>query len=147
MIRLPAPQPGLVIRYSYLWAREAEAGEESGRKIRPCAVLVAIALHPGKLTAYVAPITHSRPSTPSDGVEVPAAVRQHLGLDAAPSWIVTTEFNAFQWPGPDLAAVDRTDGETNYVLGHLPKRLTEAVILQFRANTASRRMRVTKRTP
>ena len=38
----PSPQPGLVIRYSYLWRREAAAGREEGVKDRPCAVIVAV---------------------------------------------------------------------------------------------------------
>jgi hypothetical protein len=34
----PAPQPGLLIRYFYLWEREeARAGREEGVKDRPCA--------------------------------------------------------------------------------------------------------------
>jgi hypothetical protein len=28
----PVPQPGLVIRYAYLWRREALAGQEEGAK-------------------------------------------------------------------------------------------------------------------
>jgi len=32
----------LVIRFSYLWKREADAGREEGVKDRPCAVVIAI---------------------------------------------------------------------------------------------------------
>ena len=39
---LPAPQPGLVIRYSYLWAEDASKGQEEGEKDRPAAIVVAI---------------------------------------------------------------------------------------------------------
>lgn len=38
----PTPRPGLVIRFSYLWKREADAGREEGVKDRPCAVVIAI---------------------------------------------------------------------------------------------------------
>ena len=38
---LPAPQPGLVIRYAYLWAREHDRGAEDGAKDRPCAIVAA----------------------------------------------------------------------------------------------------------
>ena len=38
----PAPRPGLVVRFSYLWKREADAGREEGMKDRPCAVVIAI---------------------------------------------------------------------------------------------------------
>ena len=37
----PAPEPGLIIRYAYLWRSEAFQGEEEGRKDRPCAVVLA----------------------------------------------------------------------------------------------------------
>jgi len=36
------PRSGLIIRYSYLWAREQDRGEESGRKDRPACVQVLI---------------------------------------------------------------------------------------------------------
>jgi hypothetical protein len=39
-VNLPAPRPGLVIRYSYLWAREAEEGRDEGVKDRPCAIVL-----------------------------------------------------------------------------------------------------------
>ena len=37
---LPEPVPGLVIRYSYLWADEHERGQEEGVKDRPCAIVL-----------------------------------------------------------------------------------------------------------
>jgi hypothetical protein len=56
----PAPRPGLVIRYSYLWNREARAGQDEGSKDRPCAVLLAV--DRGEETeVYVLPITQSPP--------------------------------------------------------------------------------------
>lgn len=38
----PEPEPGLVIRYAYLWRREQETGREKGTKDRPCAVVLAL---------------------------------------------------------------------------------------------------------
>jgi hypothetical protein len=35
-MRLPTPEPGLVIGYSYLWAREHGAGREEGVKDFAC---------------------------------------------------------------------------------------------------------------
>lgn len=40
---LPAPVPGLVIRYSYLWLEEHRQGREEGVKDRPCAIVLASA--------------------------------------------------------------------------------------------------------
>ena len=39
---LPAPEPGLVVSYSYLWHREHEAGREEGAKNRPCVIVLAL---------------------------------------------------------------------------------------------------------
>lgn len=39
---LPAPVPGLVIRYSYLWHSEQPAGREEPEKDRPCAIVAAL---------------------------------------------------------------------------------------------------------
>ncbi len=38
-MKLPAPEPGSVIRYAYLWADEQRRGREEGRKDRPVLVL------------------------------------------------------------------------------------------------------------
>lgn len=40
---LPAPQPGLVICYSFLWSHEHRRGQEEGRKDRPCVIVLAVA--------------------------------------------------------------------------------------------------------
>ena len=59
---LPTPKPGLVIRYSYLWARERDKGREEGVKDRPCAVLLATTTEQGDLRVIVLPITHVPPN-------------------------------------------------------------------------------------
>lgn len=35
----PEPKPGLVIRYSFLWSHEAEAGADEAAKDRPLAIV------------------------------------------------------------------------------------------------------------
>jgi hypothetical protein len=47
-VSLPIPQPGLVIRYSYLWSAEAQAGKEEGTKDRPCAIILVFAGEQGR---------------------------------------------------------------------------------------------------
>ena len=79
----PDPRPGLVIRYSYLWRREAEAGREEGVKDRPCAIFLAIETTAGETTVYALPITHTPPSDPADAVECRATIRMSLILIAA----------------------------------------------------------------
>lgn len=99
---LPAPRPGLVISYEYLWAREHASGSEGGVKNRPCAIVAARQIIAGREVVSVVPITHSQPSDPADAIEIPAALKVHLGLDTQRSWIMITETNDFLWPGPDL---------------------------------------------
>ena len=116
---LPAPQPGLVISYAYLWAREHGQGAEEGRKDRPCAIVAARQIIEGKEVVTVVPITHTPPLDAADAVEIPPALKAHLGLDDLPSWIVVTETNDFLWPGPDLRP---RHGVSRFDYGMLPPR-------------------------
>ena len=87
-MRLPKPHPGLVVRELYLWHAEHETGREEGTKDRPCAVVLAVADADGRERVTVLPITHVEPKTKELAVEIPAVVKQRLGLDAERSWIV-----------------------------------------------------------
>ena len=118
---LPTPQPGLVISYAYLWAREHGQGAEEGRKDRPCAIVAARQVIEGREVVTVVPITHTPPSNPGDAIEIPPALKAHLGLDALPSWIVVTETNDFLWPGPDLRP-RRNVQPARFDYGTLPPR-------------------------
>jgi hypothetical protein len=101
----PSPRPGLVIRYSYLWASDHDEGREEGVKDRPCALVAAIkSEEEGKIRVLVLPITHSPPVT-ADAVEIPPVIKERLDLDSDRSWIVLSESNEFVWPGPDLRRV------------------------------------------
>jgi hypothetical protein len=97
----PPPERGSVIRYAYLWADENAAGQEEGRKDRPVlALALSVNQQDGATRLLVLPITHSPRTNPLDAVAIPSEVKRRLGLDDAPAWIVTTEANAFAWPGP-----------------------------------------------
>ena len=122
---LPAPVPGLVIGYAYLWRDEALAGREEGRKDRPCVIILSVENKDGQVVVTVAPITHSQPTTPENVVEMPAATKSRLGLDAARSWIVASDLNRFVWPGVDLRPTRR--GATEYAYGLLPAALYREV--------------------
>ncbi len=102
---LPTPRPGLVICYSYLWANEHSRGAEEGIKNRPCAIVAAQQVIEGRDVITVVPVTHTPPINPAEAIEIPAALKKHLGLDDLPSWIVVTETNDFIWPSPDLRLV------------------------------------------
>jgi hypothetical protein len=104
---LPDPRSGLVIGYSYLWESDFRAGRDEGRKDRPCAVVIATRTEDGDIVVTVAPITHTRPTDPLDGIELPLAIKRLLGLDDAKSWLICAELNRFVWPGPDLRPISR----------------------------------------
>lgn len=136
---LPAPQPGLVIRYAYLWAREHDRGAEDGAKDRPCAIVAARRFIDGREVATVVPVIHAPPADPADAIEMPPALKAHLGLDDTPSWIVITETNDFLWPGPDLRPVPGKPGRFHY--GILPPRFFDHVrnrLLQAHARRVPR---------
>ncbi len=98
MIPKDPPIAGTVLRYSYLWRREAEQGRDEGVKDRPVALLLSRVPEEG--SCIVLPITHSAPDDPQNAVELPDAERARLGLDAERCWIVLTELNVFTGPAP-----------------------------------------------
>lgn len=138
---LPSPAPGLVIYYSYLWHRQHGAGEMDGRKNRPCAIVLTATDEEGDLRVYVAPITHSRPTDDPHAVELSQSVKRRLGLDDAPSWIVTNELNRFVWPGYDLRPISR-DQPDSFAWGFLPDNVFAAVKRGIAAHQKARRLKV-----
>lgn len=140
----PAPQLGLVIRYSYLWTQEASAGREEGAKDRPCAIVLAVDTAQERKRVIVLPITHTVPQPPDEGIELPAIVKARLGLDHERSWIIVSEGNDFIWPGPDLrpAAVE---GRESVAYGFLPPRLFDVIRDRFLARVRTRQAGMTKR--
>ncbi len=120
----PAPRPGLVIRYSFLWSHEKDAGAEDGSKDRPCAIVVAAPRREnGDIVVIVAPITHAPPDDPSASLEIPSAVCRSLGLDGRRHWLRLDELNRFAWPGYDLRTIPGKAGA--YAYGMLPEPLFE----------------------
>ena len=140
---LPKPAPGLVISYSYLWHDQSRAGNEAGRKVRPCAIVIATADEDGDLKVYAAPITHSRPDDPH-AVELPRRVKRKLGLDEEASWVVTSELNRFIWPGYDLHPISR-DKPDVFAWGFLPVEIFAALKRGIAAHQRDRRLRLTTR--
>ena len=57
---MPEPRPGLVIRYDYLWLREASAGRDQG-KDRPACLVAASDWSLQPRFVVILPITHSPP--------------------------------------------------------------------------------------
>ena len=133
---LDPPLPGQVIRYAYLWWNEARVGREDGVKDRPCGIVLTRQTEQGNTMVYVLPITHTPPLTQEDGIEIPPATKQRLGLDTDRSWIITTELNRFAWPG--------VSGD--YIYGYLPEKLMRLVLGQVRRHADKKGLKTIPRT-
>jgi len=101
---IPEPSPGLVVRYDYLWSREAAAGRIQGKE-RPACLVVASDSKTKPRFVVLLPITHSPPLGDTVAIEIPPKIRQAIGLDDAPSWVVVSEYNVDEWPNAGLAPV------------------------------------------
>lgn len=142
---LPDPQPGLIIRYNFLWHSEHGRGRDEGHNDRPWAVVLRTVADDGETIVAVLPITHSEPRDPGEAVELPLKVKRFLGLDSQRSWVILTEINRFVWPGPDLRPMDRV-GECRIDYGHLPTGLFRTIRDKFLEYARQRRLRVVWRT-
>lgn len=132
------PEAGDVIPYSYLWAREHEAGEDAGRKLRPCVVVVAVK-PAGRdvVRVIVAPVTSQQPHADETAIALPGALKVALKLDASPSWVICSEVNQFDWPGFDLGRT--SEGAISY--GKIPASLLQRIrdeIVKVRAKSTNR---------
>ncbi|AMJ60834.1 type II toxin-antitoxin system PemK/MazF family toxin [Bosea sp. PAMC 26642] len=140
-----APEPGLVIRYAYLWRDQAASGRVEASKDRPCAVVLTTKRANDKTVVVVAPITHARPRDPSVGIEIPAAAKARLGLDVEPSWVITNDLNYFTWPGPDIRPVTHNRAGRGFVYGQLSQSLTNRLIANVRERLREGRSQITGR--
>jgi hypothetical protein len=84
--------------------------------------VLAVRQEAGGRIVTVAPVTHSSPGRPDDGIELPQAVKHRLGLDEPRSWIIATEVNRFLWPGPGLRPISPRHPNV-FAYGGLPRKL------------------------
>ena len=125
---IPDPEPGLVVRFNYLWSYEFERGAQEARYPRPCAI--ALSYHRGSdgvLMALLAPITHSQPGAENRAIEIPQAVKERLGLDAMRSWVMIDEVNETRWPGYDLQPLAKGLYAYGFVPPVLFRRIRDAL--------------------
>lgn len=142
---LPKPEPGLVIRYSYLWYAEYAGGQEEGIKDRPCALVMAAQSEDGGTVVTVLPVTHREPANAGLAMEIPQITKRRLGLDAARSWVLFGESNQFVWPGPDLRPVPGGDISTA-AYGMLPPNFFHELRERYVAAFNARRSKSILRT-
>jgi hypothetical protein len=128
-VKLPKPEAGLVINYSYLWLRQHKAGLEEGSKNRPCAIVLA-AFGEDRDQVLVVPVTHSQPPDFASALEIPQDVKRLIGLDSERSWVILSESNLFQWPGPDLRPVG-SRVENSIAYGLLPPKIFKVIRDRF----------------
>ncbi|CAN7360696.1 hypothetical protein LJR231_002104 [Phyllobacterium sp. LjRoot231] len=83
-------KPGDVLRYYYLWARQADDREESGRKARPVCLVVKTTADPASL--FLFPLTSQRPDRSRIHLAVSEIECRRVGLDF-PSWLILDEYN------------------------------------------------------
>jgi len=144
-VSFPEPRVGLVIRYSYLWEREAREGREEGVKDRPCAIVLVLLRAGEHPIVRVLPVTHSAPADPADALEIPRTTKQRLGLDSDRSWVVLSEANDFIWPGPDLRPAVNGD-PASVAYGMLPPGFMKVLRERLLARWREKRPAVTRRT-
>lgn len=121
-------KPGLVVRYDYLWSDEAAAGHDSG-KDRPACLVAASDSQVRPRFVILLPITHTRPSGDTVGVEIPPKVKVSLGLDDAPSWVIVSEHNIDEWPSAGLSPIPGSPGVLAY--GFIPPALFQKIKANF----------------
>lgn len=125
---LPEPRPGLVIRYDYVWSREAAAGRDQGKE-RPACLVAATDSTTSPRFVVILAITHTPPDKDTVGVEIPAKVREGLGLDDVPSLVIVSEHNVDEWPNGGLAPLPGRPGVFSY--GFIPPGLFAQVKAKF----------------
>ncbi|HXQ65094.1 MAG TPA: hypothetical protein VN980_00860 [Alphaproteobacteria bacterium] len=125
---LPEPKPGLVIRYDYLWSREAAVGRDQG-KDRPACLVAASDSTTLPRFVVILPITRTAPAEDTVGIEIPPRVRQAIGLDDAPSWVIVSEHNVDEWPNAGLAPIPGRPGVFSY--GFIPPGIFAEIKAKF----------------
>ena len=125
---VPEPQPGLIIRYDYLWLREAVTGRDQG-KDRPACLVAASDSSSRPRFVVILPITHSPPSGETVGIEIPPKVRRALGMDDEPCWVIVSEHNVDEWPNAGLEPIPGRPEA--FACGFVPPRLFAEIKRKF----------------
>jgi hypothetical protein len=83
-------EQGEVVVFYYLWHREAQQGEESGRKPRPVCIVIKTPGNPD--VVFLFPFTSKPPQPGQLALSVPEMECRRIGL-VAPCWIILDEYN------------------------------------------------------
>ncbi|GLH77685.1 hypothetical protein SSBR45G_25930 [Bradyrhizobium sp. SSBR45G] len=124
----PEPKPGLVVRYDYLWSREAAQGRHQGKDRPTCLVAATDSLTTPRYVVLL-PITHTPPDDTTVGIEIPSKVKQAIGLDNAPSWVIVSEYNVDEWPNAGVTPIPGKPATFSY--GFIPPGLFARIKAEF----------------
>ena len=128
---MDALKPGAIVRYHYLWARQADGGEESGRKARPVCVVVRTPVEPAAL--FLFPLTSQKPDRTRAHLAVSEIECRRGGLDF-PSWLILDEYNR--------VSVDAAyDFETTRPIGTFGPAFVRKIASTIKQAAARRRLR------
>lgn len=139
---LPSPEPGMVLRYDYLWSREAIQGRQQG-KDRPTCLVAASDSRVNPSYVVLLPITHSPPTGDTVGIEIPAKVKKAIGLDDEPSWVIVSDYNIDEWPNAGIGQIPGKPGIYSY--SFFPPSLFATVKGKFAELVRQKRARSVKR--
>jgi hypothetical protein len=123
----PEPKPGFVVRYDYLWTHQAAAGRDQGKD--PACLVAASDSQTRPRFVVLLPTTHTPPDGETIGIEIPAKVKQALGLDDAPSWVIISEHNIDEWPNASLSPAPGKPAAFGY--GFIPPGLFTQIKARF----------------
>ena len=77
------------------------------------------------------------------GIEIPARVRQALGLDDTPSWVIVSEHNIDEWPNAGLSPLPGRPDVLSY--GFIPPGLFAQIRARFLELARSKKSRSVRR--
>ncbi len=146
---LPAPEPGLVVAYEYLWHRRRET--QVADKARPVCVVALYLQHeddpdapdaPPVTKIVYLPISHTPPDADQAGHELTPHAKKTAGLDAERQWVVVSECNIDTWP-EDVRQLPGQPGRFHY--GYLPPREYEKIKAAFLAYRRAKRLKIVGR--
>lgn len=126
------PQPAQVINYWYSWGKDEAGKTIPAEKPRPCVILTVKETEHGT-RVRLAPITHSEPRTPHDGIPLSKATCARLGLDDLPQWVITRNNNIDYFPSRDVEPI-RGSNPPSAQYGVLPAKLGQTLKQQTARN-------------
>ena len=127
---------GQIVRFHYLWARQAQAGEESGRKARPACIVVRTPGKPGAV--YLFPVTSQEPQPERVALSFPEIECRRAGL-SFPCWIILDEYNRVE--------LDKAfDFESTRPIGNVSAAFLQKIAAAVKTASANRALRGVNRS-